>query len=255
VPAENRGVIDNSRRRPPPDLLAATLLLLTATTGLVDAVAFLGLGRVFTANMTGNVVFLGFAIAGAKGLSVSASVLALSCFLVGALAGGRLAVAMDGRSRRQWMMIATSGEALLLAGAAVAAIGVPVDGTFERGWPIVAMTAAAMGVRNATVRRLGVADLTTTVLTLTLTGIAADSSLAGGSNPRPVRRVGSVVAMFSGALVGAVLVLHQGLVWPLAIACGLAVLAIGAFSLQPDATPSPANTGAPATPTGSARSG
>jgi uncharacterized membrane protein YoaK (UPF0700 family) len=220
------------------DLLAPTLLLMTATTGLVDAVAYLGLGHVFTANMTGNIVFVGFAIAGAKGLSVSASVLALVCFLGGALAGGRLAVAMEERPRRQWMVTATSCEALLLAGAVVAAIGVPVTGTFRQRWPIVALTAASMGVRNATVRRLGAADLTTTVLTLTLTGLAADSSFAGGANPRPVRRIGSVVAMFSGALVGAVLVLHQGLVWPLAIACGLALIAVGSFLVQPEATES-----------------
>ena len=74
----------NTQRPSTPDLLVPTLLLLTATTGLVDAVAFLGLGRVFTANMTGNVVFLAFAIAGVKGLSISVSVLALVCFLAGA---------------------------------------------------------------------------------------------------------------------------------------------------------------------------
>ena len=75
------------------------------------------------------------------------------------------------------MVTATSGEALLLAGAAVAAIGVPVNGTLGQRWPIVALTAVAMGVRNTTVRRLGAADLTTTVLTLPLAGLAADSSL------------------------------------------------------------------------------
>jgi uncharacterized membrane protein YoaK (UPF0700 family) len=222
---------------PENDLLPATLLLLTATTGLVDAVSFLGLGRVFTANMTGNVVFLAFAIAGAKGLSISASLLALASFLAGALAGGRLGVAMEQRSRRQWLVIAGTSEAVLLAGAVVAAIGVPVTGTFGQRWPIVALTAAAMGIRNATVRRLGVADLTTTVLTLTLTGVAADSSLAGGTNPHPTRRLGSVVSMFIGALVGAALVLHVGLVWPLVIACGLAVVAVGAYLALPDAAP------------------
>src|SRR6478609_4172096 len=143
-------MINPSRRRSTPDSLVLTLLLLTATTGLIDAVAFLGLGRVFTANMTGNVVFLAFAIAGAKGLSISASALALLCFLAGALGGGRLAAAMDPRSRRQWLVIATSAETLLLAGAVVAAIGVPVNGTFAQRAPIVALTAAAMGIRNAT---------------------------------------------------------------------------------------------------------
>jgi uncharacterized membrane protein YoaK (UPF0700 family) len=228
-------VLKPSQRRSTPDLLVPALLLLTATTGLIVAVAFLGLGHVFTANMTGNVVFLGFAIAGAKGLSVSASVLALGCFLAGALTGGRVALAMDQRPRRQLMVVATAGEALLLAGAAVAAIGVPINGTFGQRWAIVALTAAAMGLRNSTVRRLGAADLTTTVLTLTLTGLAADSSLAGGANPRPTRRVGSVVALFSGALIGAVLVLHHGLVWPLAIACGFAVLGTVAFLVPTDA--------------------
>jgi hypothetical protein len=51
---------------------------------------------------------------------------------------------MKERPRRQWTVTATSGEALLLAGAAVAAIGVPVAGTFGQQWPIVALTAAAM---------------------------------------------------------------------------------------------------------------
>src|SRR5260221_8797787 len=120
------------------DPLPTTLLLLTATTGLVDAVSFLGLGRVFTANMTGNVVFLAFAVGGAAGLSVSASILALGSFLVGALTGGRLAVAMEASARRRWLVIAAGGETLLLAIATTAAIGVPVTGSFGQRWPIIA---------------------------------------------------------------------------------------------------------------------
>lgn len=68
---------------------------------------------------------------------------------------------------------------------------------------MIVLTAIAMGLRNATVRKLAVADMTTTVLTLTLTGIAADSSLAGGTNPRWARRLASVIAMFAGAALGA----------------------------------------------------
>jgi hypothetical protein len=63
-----------------------------------------------------------------------------------------------------------------------------------------------MGTRNAAVRKLAVPDLTTTVLTLTITGIAADSSMANGNNPRLAIRVESVVAMFLGAALGAVIV-------------------------------------------------
>jgi uncharacterized membrane protein YoaK (UPF0700 family) len=105
------------------------LLALTFTTGLVDGVSYLGLGHVFSANMTGNVVLLGFGIAGGYRLPVLA--------------------------------------------------------------PIVALLALAMGVRNATVRKIAVPDLTTTVLTMTLTGLAADSRLAGGDgrgNPADSRR-------------------------------------------------------------------
>jgi len=70
--------------------LPRLLLVLTFVVGLVDAVSYLNLGHVFVANMTGNVVFLGFAVVGVRDFSVSASLTALAAFLVGALAGGRL---------------------------------------------------------------------------------------------------------------------------------------------------------------------
>src|ERR1700722_20296265 len=66
------------------------LLGMTAVTGLVDAVSFLSLGRVFTANMTGNVVILAFATARVPGLSIAYSLTALLSFLVGAIFGGRI---------------------------------------------------------------------------------------------------------------------------------------------------------------------
>jgi uncharacterized membrane protein YoaK (UPF0700 family) len=81
-----------------------------------------------------------------------------------------------------------------------------------------------MGVQNATVRRLAVSDLTTTVLTMTLTGIAADSTIAGGVDSKLVRRSLAVIAMFVGALVGALLVLHVGVAAPLAAAAGVLVV-------------------------------
>jgi uncharacterized membrane protein YoaK (UPF0700 family) len=78
-----------------------------------------------------------------------------------------------------------------------------------------------MGMRNATVRRLGVADLSTTVLTMTLTGLGADSRLAGGTSIRSQRRVASVAAILAGAALGALLVEHVGLVWPLVLSGGI----------------------------------
>ena len=78
-----------------------------------------------------------------------------------------------------------------------------------------------MGTRNAAVRRIGVRDMSTSVLTTTLTGLASDSSLAGGTNPNARLASTSVLSMFGGALVGAVLVLHAGATWSLSVAAGI----------------------------------
>jgi uncharacterized membrane protein YoaK (UPF0700 family) len=123
---------------------------------------------------------------------------------------------------------------VLLLVATLCAIGVAPDSDAARQTPIIILIAVAMGWRNATIRRLGIPDLTTTVLTLTLTGLAADSSVAGGTNPRPVRRVGSVVAMFGGALIGALLVLHVGLAWPLTVAAAIAAVATVVYGVTPE---------------------
>ena len=195
--------------------------MLTFTTGLIDAVSYLGLGHVFTANMTGNVVLLGFGIAGSGGLPVLAPIVSLAAFLVGAAAGGRLAVRMSGDHPRH--VAATLVIEITLLG--VAAVWPPRP-TCARGTAgadvVIALLALAMGVRNATVRNIAVPDLTTTVLTMTLTGLAADSRVAGGSGRGTMRRVAAVLAMLAGALAGALL-LNESLALPLLAATGLAL--------------------------------
>jgi uncharacterized membrane protein YoaK (UPF0700 family) len=220
----------DATRRVQPPLLA--LSLLTLVTGLVDAACYLGLGRVFTANMTGNVVLLAFGAAGAQGLPVLAPTVSLLVFLVGATAGGRLASSMVGPAgaevpaplRRRWVTVTLLGELLLVAMAAVVAIGLPVGGGGARRYVVIGLLAAALGLQNATVRRLAVPDVTTTVLTLTLTGLAADSWLAGGRSPRAGRRVAAVGLMAAGALVGALL-LRVDVALPLLAAAVLVALA------------------------------
>ena len=201
--------------------LTRALLVLTFTTGLVDAVSFLGLGRVFTANMTGNIVFLGFGIARSGGLPVLAPLISLAAFLLGAAGGGVLADRIGDR-HREHVARALAIEVSLLAVAAALAAAVDVRPNTASGDVVIALLAFAMGVRNATVRRIGVPDLTTTVLTMTLTGLAADSPLAGGAGKGSVRRIAAVLAMFSGALAGALL-LKTSLVLPLIAAAGLAL--------------------------------
>jgi uncharacterized membrane protein YoaK (UPF0700 family) len=202
--------------------LARALLVMTFSTGLVDAVSYLGLGRVFTANMTGNVVLLGFGIAGSAGLPVVAPLVSLAAFLAGSAAGGVLAVRTADR-HAQHVARALGIEIVLILGATIIAAATHVrPGTFAAG-VVIALLALAMGIRNATVRRLGVPDLTTTVLTMTLTGLAAESRLGGGSGQGSVRRLAAVLAMLFGAVAGALL-LKISLVPPLLAAAALAGL-------------------------------
>src|ERR1700745_2826362 len=187
------------------------LLGMTAVTGLVDAVSFLSLGRVFTANMTGNVVLLAFAIARVAGLSIARSLTALLAFLVGAILGGRAMARTNPDSQIRFAAQAFLLEAAFLFAASLSAIGYRIDLMEHSFQPfaLIALTALAMGTRNAAVRKLAIPDLTTTVLTLTITGIGAASSLANGNNPRLARRVESVAAMFLGAALGALIIRYS----------------------------------------------
>jgi uncharacterized membrane protein YoaK (UPF0700 family) len=210
------------------------LLGMTAVTGLVDAVSFLSLGRVFTANMTGNIVLLAFATAHVPGLSIARSLTALLAFLAGAVLGGRVMARASADSQIRFAARAFLLEVAFLFAASFCAIGYRADlieDSFQ-SFALIALTALAMGTRNAAVRKLAIPDLTTTVLTLTITGIGADSSLAKGNNPRLGRRVAAVAAMFLGAALGAV-VIHYSIsaaLWlatAISAACGVVLFRSG----------------------------
>jgi uncharacterized membrane protein YoaK (UPF0700 family) len=207
----------DDRHGPLPPLLVG----LTLVTGLVDAYSYLVLGHVFVANMTGNVIFLGFALAGATGFSLTAALTALAAFWVGALAGGAFGSRLAAH-RGRLLTSTTAFQAGLVVVAVVLTIvsGNQVGAPYR--YPLIGLLAVAMGLQNATARRLAVPDLTTTVLTLTITGTAADSAAVGGRGSSVGRRVISVGTMFVGALIGALLVIHVRITLPLAAA--LAVL-------------------------------
>jgi uncharacterized membrane protein YoaK (UPF0700 family) len=214
----------------------AALLTLTAVTGLVDAVSYLRLGHVFVANMTGNVVFLGFSVDPRAGLSAAASIIAIAGFLLGALAGGRAAHALAAAAPARWLAMAFTAEALIL-GAVAVLTGVSVLPFAGAGrFATIAVLAVALGVQNSTVRHLGAPDLTTTVLTLTLTGLTADSALAGGPGARPHRRLGSVAAMLGGAVAGAGILQWWSPAVAVAVAAFLVAAVAGAFLTTVPAT-------------------
>src|SRR3984885_6641563 len=202
--------------------LPPLLVAMTVVTGLVDSFSYLLLGHVFVANMTGNVVFLAFAVAGAQGFSIPASVVALVAFGLGSVLGGRI-VQHFGHHRGHHVAVATATQALLfIVAMVVALVGAQPFGSGVR-YALIVVLAGAMGVQNSSVRRLAVPDLTTTVLTLTVTGIGADSALGGGKGSKSGRRLISVAAMFLGALAGATLVLHVRVALPLVFALAIVV--------------------------------
>ncbi len=207
------------------------LLLLTVATGFIDATSYLGLGHVFVANMTGNVVFFGFAADPASGLSALMAAVAFAGFVAGAFIGGVAGRVWSGRARL-WpsIMFGVQGMLLLIAAAAAGHTVAAQPGN-GRAW-LIAILACAFGLQNATVRRIAVPDLTTTVLTLTVTGLAADSRLGGGPGAKPVRRISSIAAMLLGAGAGA-LIVRESIASAIAAAACCAIAAAAIFASRP----------------------
>ena len=185
--------------------LARALLVLTFVSGLIDATTYLGLGHVFVANMTGNVLLLGFGIAGTGNLPVLAPLVSLACFLAGGVATGRICGGVGGRYHQLLLIgIAIEVAALLVATVLTAAVAVRTGHVSAD--LVIAVLALGMGVRNVTVRTLAVPDLTTTVVTSTLAALASRSRLAGADGAGTARRVAGAVALICGAVAGGLLI-------------------------------------------------
>ena len=198
---------------------------LSLAAGLVDATSYLGLGHVFTANMTGNVVFLAFALAGTAGFSVTSSLLALVGFLVGAVSGGRFVPPRPASGRAR---AAFGTQAGLLAVVVVLSALASRHPEHTARYLLVFLLGTAMGLQNAAVRRLAIPDTSTTVVTSTLASLATDSLLAKGHNTHAGRRVSTVVMLFTGAAIGALLESRR-LTWSLLLAT-IAVICGGAIA-------------------------
>ncbi|WP_399888265.1 YoaK family protein [Streptomyces sp. BBFR51] len=230
------------RRVTPPGLMLA----LTFATGVVDAVGYLRLDQVFAGNMTGNVVILGMAATGSTDLPVLGPAVALVSFLAGAALAGRvLRTAAPGWSRRCTGLL--GGVGLTLAATALALALVGADTSGARAW-MASSLALAMGAQAATARHLAVKDVTTVVVTSTLTGLAADSRLGAARGQGALRRAAAVTLIVVGAATGAVLCqAHEGLAAAAAACVVLAVTALGHASARADDHAAAATTGSTAT--------
>ncbi|MCZ2401875.1 DUF1275 domain-containing protein [Paenarthrobacter sp. Z7-10] len=178
------------------------MLILTFSTGAVDAVGYLGLDRVFTGNMTGNVVLLGMAFAGGTNLPILRPALALVCFMLGAAGAGRvLRRAPDGWSHRTSAALLTVTCGITALAVFVGVVAVP--GNLLRESITTSVLALMMGVQAATARHLKVTDVTTVVVTSTITALASNSRLAGGNSQFWLRRALAIALILLGALAGA----------------------------------------------------
>jgi uncharacterized membrane protein YoaK (UPF0700 family) len=203
------------------------MMALTLVTGVVDAVGYLGLDRVFTGNMTGNVVILAMALAGAANLPTLGPLVALGAFLLGAaVAGFTLQSSPKGWNRRVTLLL-TAG-CIALTGTAAISLIVEDVGRQSIGVIVAAVIAMHMGSQALIARHLGVRDMTTVVITSTLTSLAGES-LVGKQRPRILnRRLGAVLAMFAGAAIGVLLLqIHLSVPIGLGIAITAAVTVLG----------------------------
>jgi uncharacterized membrane protein YoaK (UPF0700 family) len=179
-----------------------SLLLLTFATGLVDAVSVLALGHVFVANMTGNVIFLGFWFVPRSGVDLTAAIVAFVSFLAGTVLGGRLARHIDSEVRL-WLSVALGVEVVVLLTLSILAGTGVLNYRDNTKLILIAGLAMTFGSQNATARQFGIQELSTTVLTSTIVGLGFDSRLAGGTGHREKLRYSVVVTMCGGAVVGA----------------------------------------------------
>ncbi|MET0692390.1 MAG: YoaK family protein [Propionibacteriaceae bacterium] len=201
------------------------LLVLTAATGAIDGVSYLALDRVFTGNMTGNVLFIGFGLVGVEGIPVLNNLIALLTFMLGAVLASRIIGRDSGPARlpRSALVLLLVGTVLVLLLAvvwlAVGAIGTPVMII------ITGVLALLLGGQAAAVKPIGIRDLSTVVVTMTMVNLSSDSRLAGGRGTAWFRRFAAIGSMGLGALASALVTLHLGGAYALLLA-GV-VMAVG----------------------------
>lgn len=196
--------------------LTRTLLILTFVTGIVDAASFLGLGQVFSAMQTGNVIFLGLGIGGAAGAPVVAPLVGLVAFIV----GGGVGAAVSSRPLRFSLGLEV---ALLAAAALVAALTSPTPGTFA-AYVLIAGLSLTMGLRGTVTRRVGGANLATTVLNLSLTPVIRPDAAVASQDDIDLRGA-ALLAILLGAVTGALLV-KSSVALALAAAAAFVALAV-----------------------------
>jgi uncharacterized membrane protein YoaK (UPF0700 family) len=182
----------------------AGLLLLTFATGLADAVSVLVLGRVFVANMTGNVIYLGFWLSPHTSIDLGGVAVVIPTFIATTILSGRLHRRIGHRAR-PWITIVLTTEITLLTALTILCGTGVLHYHDNTKLIVIAMLAMTFGLQHSSARQFGITELSTTMLTSTIVSIGLDSRLAGGTGERQTLRLSIVATMCAGAFVGATL--------------------------------------------------
>ena len=226
-------------------LIAVTL---TFASGAMDVTSFTRLGNVFTSVMTGNIVLWGLAIARGSLTLAGHTAVAVGGYVVGVVGGTVVAYRFraagpagagtaepgdesPARALPAHVTLALLAEFILLCGFTA---GWEITGARPAGGAqlsLLAVAAAAMGVQSSSVRDMGLADVSTTYLTGTLTGLVSSLARPDKNTPHAARRFGVLAGLAAGATLAGLLVATAatavpalplaGLVTTLALACGL----------------------------------
>jgi uncharacterized membrane protein YoaK (UPF0700 family) len=180
----------------------AALLLLTFATGLADSLSILVLGHVFVANMTGNVIFLGFWLAPRTSIDLTAVAVALPTFVTTTILSGRLSRHFGIRTR-PWITTVLSTEIVLLVTLSILAGAGVLHYHDNTKLIIIGFLAVTFGLQHSSARQFGIQELSTTVLTSTIVSLGIDSRLSGGTGERQKLRFTVVFTMCAGAFLGA----------------------------------------------------
>ncbi|OBF67256.1 hypothetical protein A5753_05035 [Mycobacterium sp. 852002-51971_SCH5477799-a] len=212
----------------------AALLLLTFATGLADSISILALGHVFVANMTGNVIFLGFWLAPSTTIDLTAVVVALPTFMCTTIISGRLARHFGSRTRA-WISTVLATEIVLLVALAILAGTGVLRYQGNSKLFMIGILAVTFGLQHSSARQFGIQELSTTVLTSTIVSLGLDSRLAGGTGERHRLRIGVVVTMGAGAFFGATM--SRYVIAPVfVVAAAVIAASLLIFRLGPPAT-------------------
>jgi uncharacterized membrane protein YoaK (UPF0700 family) len=221
---------------PPANVVRDRLLAgLTFSSGAVDAIAFLGLGKVFTAFQTGNLVFLGIGLADTSAAHVARAAVSLAAFAAGVLLATR--VVRIGRGSGLWPPRVSAALGLAwIAQAVFAVVWLAISGHpgTASADVLLALSAVAMGLQSGAVLSLGVTGVFTTAATATVMFLMRDEAeRPAGSNGEQARFVRVLLALVAGATAGAVLVLHARAWAPLLPPAATAGVLAAATSASP----------------------